>query len=1204
MNVRVVRRNLRLGLSAWLLLGFAFDLFAGVVSQPDAEPVSVKAPERSNRPVAFPVTQAATTGRALATSPAVSSEPAPATQPATQPASQPSTQPTSAPSTQPRNPDLTLASLESYKKQIQATQDISDAERENILKIYDKAAEQLKQADYWQEQGARADESIRQIPDLLEKANARLKQPVEDLSVKVPDNATLAQIEQRCRDAEEMDRVARMDAGRLNREQQSYQDRKTEIQNRRNAIRQRQAALGEQLNGLQATATPGDQAQAFLLRATRRALYREYNALEKQGNSDEARQELLTVLIDLANRYQQATGQALAPWRALLKERRAAETARVAALASQQSVAFQDSPELFDIVKANRDLAARRVRLQALTDEIQQATESRDAVAAQRQSLDANRRYTEKRIDTAGLTEAISSLLRRQRAQLPDILQHERSIVRLESEIASAQTELVDLEDQRADLVNIDRQVEKVVRGLKNPPVGRDLELLRGQVQDLLRTKRKHLDDLIGDYGTCTKGWFELQEEERFLIDDTRKYANYIDEHILWVRSTRPLQPADAAHTWTAVRWFLDPANWLDVGAALWNDLLSNPLTVVAGWFLFGALAGLRPRIRHQLRRIDEMASKGYTYTFGHTLRATALTLLLTIPWVGLVWFIGWRLSSAVTASPFATALAAGLTSTAGLFLGLELPRQICRQKGLGQTHFHWPAETMHSLRDNLAWLMVLMLPLTFVYVTIDEQPNAEMRDSLGRLAFIASMLAVMYFTRRVLQPRGPLLAPLLQRHRDGWLDRLHVIWFPAAVAIPAALALAAALGYSYTALQLASRILATVILVFVAYVARALLLRLLFVGRRKLAVEAAQKRMAARSQGKEPHVPPEDLLPVQDTETAAKIAPSEPEVDLARVDTQTRRLARIAILIALAIGLYLTWVDMLPALGILDRVQLWSTSVDVTQPITNQDGTKSLLTTQKLVPITLGSIAVAGLIMLGAIAAARNIPGLLEITLLRLMPMEPGSRYAINAISRYVITILGLIFAFEAIGIGWSKVQWLAAAVTVGLGFGLQEIFANFVSGLIILFERPVRVGDVISIGEISGTVTRIRIRATTIVDWNRKELIVPNKQFITSQTVNWTLSDPILRLVLLVGVPYGSDPEQVRRVLLSVARSNARVLDNPKPSVFLLGFAKDAMNFSMRVFVASPDMILSVQDQLHAALGKALREEGIEATFSRSPG
>ena len=109
-------------------------------------------------------------------------------------------------------------------------------------------------------------------------------------------------------------------------------------------------------------------------------------------------------------------------------------------------------------------------------------------------------------------------------------------------------------------------------------------------------------------------------------------------------------------------------------------------------------------------------------------------------------------------------------------------------------------------------------------------------------------------------------------------------------------------------------------------------------------------------------------------------------------------------------------------------------------------------------------------------------------------------------------------------LGVSWSKVQWLVAAMTVGLGFGLQEIFANFISGLIILFERPIRVGDVVTLGGVTGTVARIRIRATTIVDGDRKELIVPNKEFITGKLVNWTLSDQTLRVVSKVGEWHGS--------------------------------------------------------------------------------
>ena len=128
-------------------------------------------------------------------------------------------------------------------------------------------------------------------------------------------------------------------------------------------------------------------------------------------------------------------------------------------------------------------------------------------------------------------------------------------------------------------------------------------------------------------------------------------------------------------------------------------------------------------------------------------------------------------------------------------------------------------------------------------------------------------------------------------------------------------------------------------------------------------------------------------------------------------------------------------------------------------------------------------------------------------MVILQRLSFDAGSRFAVTTVVRYVIVVVGVVVTFGQLGIGWSKVQWLVAAVTVGLGFGLQEIFANFVSGLIILFERPIRVGDIVTIGGFSGRVTQIRIRATTIRQWDRKELVVPNKEFITGQLINWSL-------------------------------------------------------------------------------------------------
>ena len=214
-------------------------------------------------------------------------------------------------------------------------------------------------------------------------------------------------------------------------------------------------------------------------------------------------------------------------------------------------------------------------------------------------------------------------------------------------------------------------------------------------------------------------------------------------------------------------------------------------------------------------------------------------------------------------------------------------------------------------------------------------------------------------------------------------------------------------------------------------------------------------------------------------------------------------------------------------------------------------------------------------------------------------LDIDAGTRYAYVTITRYGILAIGLLFAFSHIGADWSKLQWIIAALGVGLGFGLQEIVANFVSGIIILFERPVRVGDLITIGDTVGTVSRIKIRAITITDPDNFEVLVPNKAFITGTVKNWSLTSQITRLVVKVGVAYGSDVARAQQIMLDVAEANEQVLETPAPIVLFLGFGDSSLDLELRVFVGRIDHRLSTVNNLHLAIDKAFREAGIEIPF-----
>ena len=381
-------------------------------------------------------------------------------------------------------------------------------------------------------------------------------------------------------------------------------------------------------------------------------------------------------------------------------------------------------------------------------------------------------------------------------------------------------------------------------------------------------------------------------------------------------------------------------------------------------------------------------------------------------------------------------------------------------------------------------------------------------------------------------------------------------------------------------AMVVQGRLVLTAAIAVLGLIAYGVMMRQVLVARRRMEVARAYER---REKAREAAAARESIEASGDA-TPQILEASE--IDVASISQQTRTLLRMATAIGLAVGLWLVWKQMLPALGVLDDVALW------TQTITSDAGTK-------IVPVTLSNLLLALAIGAVTFVAARNLPGLLEMTVLQRLSMEAGTRYAVTAISRYCIIAVGLLIAFNRVGADWSQMQWIVAALGVGVGFGLQEIVANFVSGLIILFERPVRVGDTVTIGDLSGTVSRIQIRATSITDWDNREILVPNKTLITGNVTNWTLSDQVTRLLVPVGIAYGSDTVQAQELMLNVVKSHPQVLENPAPTVFFLGFGDSALNYEVRAFVAVPAHRLPVLHDLHTVIDRALREAGIQIPF-----
>jgi len=248
---------------------------------------------------------------------------------------------------------------------------------------------------------------------------------------------------------------------------------------------------------------------------------------------------------------------------------------------------------------------------------------------------------------------------------------------------------------------------------------------------------------------------------------------------------------------------------------------------------------------------------------------------------------------------------------------------------------------------------------------------------------------------------------------------------------------------------------------------------------------------------------------------------------------------------------------------------------------------------------LTLGGLLSVSLTMLVGYVVARALTFILKRFLLPRMPLQRGVAFAVSTVTYYVLLVLVAIVTLAEAGVELNKFTVLTGALGVGLGFGLQNVVNNFVSGLILLFERPIHLGDTIEVGGLVGAVRRIGARSSTILTFQGAEVIVPNSNLLANQVINWTLSSQWRRVDIPIHVAYGTDPELLMRLLVEVAESNPEVLRQRPPTAFFLGFGDSALNFELRFWSAHQDTWFQLQSEVVTAIAKALQKAGIEIPF-----
>lgn len=777
------------------------------------------------------------------------------------------------------------------------------------------------------------------------------------------------------------------------------------------------------------------------------------------------------------------------------------------------------------------------------------------------ETLRASFSATRQQLDIAALSDALGPVLVEQYQRLDDFEQPDRYLALLSGRLSETRLREFRIGQLREQSSARREQIEAAVRASDAADV-REHESVIDEAEQLLADRDELLDALGGLYVQVTGHIIELDSIYQEQASLAESFRQLLDRNLIWMKSHPALGVRDFTAFPAVVLGLAAGQDWRGFFAELAGGLREHPLSTGFSLLVLLLLWRNHAWLRARLGSLGLRTVGLKDYRFHMALQALGVHLLLAMPVPLVMVWSGWLLEGLSSTNPLAPAIGEAARSVGLLSYGYLFLLSAFGADGFARQHLRWRTGRVQSVQRWMRFGVRLLLPLALACLALGEFTDRPEVAVAQRVATVLFTLAFFLLSVALVRAGTGMFGGAFFAQRFALAGRAgRTLVMALLVAQPVAVLLDV-MGYHFTASALEVRVFLTIVVLLIAkLVIDTGLLGLTIAGQRSAALREQQ---------------------AQEEQTSVDAPADE---DFAKMNASAVALLQVFALGLTAAVLLALWSQFFTALSILDAVGLWQHESVV-------DG-KTVLQDVSLFDL-LGALLLFGV----ALTLARGLPALLGIVLYGWVTRK-GVLFTIQTIISYVVVSLGFFFSLQLLGFGWAKLQWMAAGLSVGLGFGLQEIFANFFAGLIMLFERPVRIGDVITLGEYSGTIQRIRMRATTITDFDNREVIVPNKMFVTERLINWTLSSSVVRMSFDVGVSYNADPRQVRETLMELLEADPRVLKDPPPNVVFREFAASALNFRCFGHVEDISLRFQVQNDLHMRITEVFRERGIEIAY-----
>ena len=878
-------------------------------------------------------------------------------------------------------------------------------------------------------------------------------------------------------------------------------------------------------------------------------------------NSDQ-----LTVLYqsryELLNTRVQALQQQIAAIQDVINQKNLAKTQNQVEQAQQQSQSVEQNPLIQKELDLNSQLSQY---LLEQTEKTNTLTQDELRMRNVLDNLTQTQRTIDEQISALQGTLVLSRIIQQQKQKLPTNL----NIQGLSKQIADLRVQIFDITQKRNELYDIDAYISKIEQDENKSFTPAE----KTQLTNLLTERRKVGSDLIKSLNNQLNLAISLELTQQQITQISDQIQSKLDQQSFWVKSNNPIN----------LDWFKKlpmslKAQFDGIGKKLGfpTNFDNLPYLLAYVFILFvigGVILKFKNAIKQRLAVINGEINTLRSDSQWHTPLALFYTAFLSLS--GTLWFLAacQLLGFFFVKNP--QEFWEWSLSMAGYWWFFSFILATLRPNGIVVRHFGFSQESAANLQDVTKRVIVSVVLLLNTSIFSNVMDSGLANDVLGEInTIIALIFCIAIIAPRFIRTEKSFnLSDTDQR--DKKIFKIVRILLQL---VPVILIVLIAVGYYYTALNLITHLINTYIAWVVWTLARYTIYRGITVASRRLAYRRLQEKRQQKQQDN------------TDSSKSDEVVINEQEEGLALNDVRNQllRFADLFIWTALFAIFYYVWSDLVTVVSYLRDITLWQ------QTSTTEAG----VVTET---ISLFNLIVALIIVVITYILVRNIQGILEVLIFSRVKLSQGTPYTITTLLTYALVAVGGAWAFSTLGMSWSKLQWLFAALSVGLGFGMQEIFANFVSGIILLFERPIRVGDTVTINDVTGTVAKIRIRAITMIDPDRKEVIVPNKSFVTGQVTNWALSNTVTRLVVSVGVAYGSDLELVKRLLLQAANELPTVLRDPEPRALFLNFGASTLDHELRVYVGQVADRNDTLDALNRRVNELFAENNIDIAFNQ---